>query len=62
MPYHSETNPVAERANLTNSTMARTAHLHSKVSKKYWPEAFGHAFFTKNRIPYKSYVHLQKHF
>jgi transposase InsO family protein len=53
--YHSETNPVAERANLTILTMARTAHLHSKVPKKYWPEAFRHAIFTKNPIPYKSY-------
>jgi transposase InsO family protein len=55
VPYHSETKSVAERANLTISTMARTAHLHSKVPKKYWPEAFGHAIFTKNRIPHKSY-------
>jgi hypothetical protein len=26
VPYHSETNPVAERANLTISTMVRAAH------------------------------------
>jgi hypothetical protein len=55
VPYHIETNPVAERENLTISTMACTAHLHSKVPPKYWPEAFGHAIFTKNHIPHKSY-------
>jgi transposase InsO family protein len=53
VPYHSETNPGAESANLTISTMGRIAHLHSKISKEL--EAFGHAICTKNRIPHKSY-------
>jgi hypothetical protein len=35
VPYHSETNPVAKRENLTVSKMARTAHLHSKAPQKY---------------------------
>jgi hypothetical protein len=52
LPHHSETNAVAERVHRTLSTMGRTALICSKLTKTYWPEAFCHAVFIKNRIPH----------
>lgn len=52
VPYHSETNPVAERTHRTLVTMVRTAIAATGLPKSYWPEAFPHAAFTKNRIPH----------
>jgi len=53
VPYHSQTNAVAERTNRTLITMARTALLHSNLPKALWPEAEAHAAYTKNRTPIK---------
>ena len=54
VPYHSQTNPVAERTNRTLVTMARTALLHSNLPKTLWPEAVAHAAYTKNRTPHQT--------
>jgi hypothetical protein len=54
VPYHSQTNAVAERTNRTLVTMARTALLHAKLPKNLWPEAVAHAAYTKNRTPHQT--------
>jgi transposase InsO family protein len=51
-PYHSKTNAVTEHVHRTLLTMGKTVLICSKLTKIYWPEAFCHAAFTKNRIPH----------
>jgi hypothetical protein len=54
VPYHSQTNPVAERSNRTILTMIRTMLLAANLPKQLWSEAAKHAAYTKNRLPHKS--------
>lgn len=55
VPYHSQTNPVAERTNRTLVTMGRTALLHSKLPRSLWGEAVQHCAYTKNRTPHRAH-------
>jgi len=44
---HSQNNTIAERTNRTIVTMARTALLHTNLSKYLWPEAIAHLHIEK---------------
>jgi transposase InsO family protein len=56
VPYHSQTNPVAERINRMIITMARTALLQNSnnnaISRYLWMETIQHSAYTKNRTPH----------
>lgn len=53
VPYHSETNAVAERFNRTIMAMIRAQLAGSKCPKNLWPLAMEYSTFVKNRIPHK---------
>ena len=56
VPGHSETNAIAERANRTIITMARTAikGTDGKIAANKWNEAASWASYTKNRVPHRT--------
>jgi len=54
VPYHSETNAIAERMNRTILDMNRTAIAASGMPKGEWGKVSKHSAYTKNRVPHKS--------
>jgi hypothetical protein len=58
VPYHSQTNPVAERTNGMIITMARIALLQNSnnnaIPRYLWTEAIQHSAYTKNRTPHRT--------
>ena len=54
VPYHSETNAIAERMNRTILDMNRTAIAASALPKGMWDKVSQFSAYTKNRIPHKS--------
>ena len=56
VPGHSETNAIAERANRTIITMARTAikGTNGQIAANRWDEAASWAVYTKNRVPHRT--------
>jgi hypothetical protein len=54
IPYHSETNPIAERVNRTIMTIASTDIIARKLPKNTWSNATQWAAYTKNRMAHNS--------
>jgi len=54
VPYHSETNAIAERINRTILGMNRTAIAASGLPKRLWDKVCLYSAYAKNRIPDKS--------